>query len=413
MTNSEIAKEQVVKHYDVIIAGAGMAGTLLAISIAQLAPKLNLLLLDANSPLPDCELTAVNNPSFDARSIALSAGSVKVLTELNLWPEIQSFAQAIKHIQVSDKGHWSALELPSGTHPFGYVVELKQMGRVLASCVKSFTSIDLLYESEISALEQQQAQVKCQLHNGQSLSASLIVGADGTFSKVRELAKIPKQLSDYQRSAIICNIRVSQVHQGIAYERFCGSGPIALLPLQNDLYSVVLCVDNNQLTEFKSLSDSEFLAKLQQQFGYRAGVFVEVGQRDIYPLLLMKTEQPTAHRVVCIGNAAHCLHPVAGQGFNLGLRDLYVLATTIANNDVADIGSYSMLKQYWQYRQQDHHNTILMTDGLVRLFSNNNLLLTIARNIGLQMMSLLPFLSDPIIKQSKGQFELFNKEKKA
>lgn len=395
--------------YDVVIAGAGMAGSLLALSIAKLEPSIQVLLLDAHAPRQLSSVATAVNPSFDARSIALSAGSVEILRRLALWADILPFAQAIEHIQVSDRGHFSCLELDSGDRAFGYVVGLREMGELLAKQLQECCNIKVCYHTSINNLVQHQSQVDCLLSDETKVTAKLLVGADGSHSQVRQLAKISSESVDYQRSAIIANVQVSQAHQGIAYERFCETGPIALLPLKDNLYSLVLCVDTKQIPFYKQLSDSEFLLQLQQQFGYRAGIFEAVGKRDIYPLSLMKTDQPIAHRVVCIGNAAHSLHPVAGQGFNLGLRDLYQLASTLSETTKQEIGDHTMLKAYWQVRQQDQVNTILMTDGLVRLFSNNNLLLSCARNMGLQMMSLLPFLSEPIVRQSKGLFSLSKK----
>ena len=267
-----------------------------------------------------------------------------------------------------------------------------------------------MYNVKLDGLKQSIESVSCQLSNGESINARLCVGADGTKSKVRELAKINGSSNDYQRSAVICNVRCTTPHNSVAYERFTKSGPIALLPLTDDRFSLVYCIENDDAEFIKGLSESAFLTHLQNKFGYRAGLFEKAGQRDIYPLSLFKSDRPISHRVVCIGNAAHSLHPVAGQGFNLGLRDVFVLATVIAESEPEKVGSFSMLNRYWQYRENDHNNTILMTDSLVRLFSNQYHLLSIPRNLGLQALSLFPALSQPIIEQAKGQFDLFKRE---
>ncbi|WP_417697823.1 2-octaprenyl-6-methoxyphenyl hydroxylase [Psychromonas sp.] len=408
-----IEQQQEAILYDVVIVGAGMSGALLALTLLTQNPLLKVLLLDENAQrLPSSPNNeAGHNPSFDARCIALNAGSVDILDSLSLWTDIKAHAQAIENIQVSDKGYFGGAELSPNLQgdAFGYVVELRHVGRVLSRELASFASLTTRYQVKLDNLSQQQDVIQCVLNNGETVTAKLCVGADGSHSQVRTLAGISSSLSDYQRSAIICNVRCHKPHQNIAYERFTKSGPIALLPLTDNRFSLVYCVEKQQAEQIAHLSDSEFLAQLQKKFGYRAGLFEQTGQRDIYPLNLLKTTKPIAHRTVCIGNAAHSLHPVAGQGFNLGLRDLFVLATVIADSD--DIGSFSMLNDYWQCREKDHHSTIWMTDSLVRIFSNHYPLLSIPRNIGLKAMNLFPFLSVPIIEQSKGQFDLFNREK--
>ncbi|TEW53761.1 2-octaprenyl-6-methoxyphenyl hydroxylase [Psychromonas sp. RZ22] len=402
-----------VPIYDVVIVGAGMSGSLLALSLLKQNKELNILLLDENAERVTKEQTidpSHTHPSFDARCIALSSGSVDILNDLSLWADIRINAQPIKQIEVSDRGAFGALDLTSDIDAFGYVVELRHVGKILARTLASFSSLTTLYNVKLNNLQQTQNHVICDLNNGQVAYAKLCVGADGSNSQVRHFAKINTEHHDYKSSAVICNVRCSKPHQSIAYERFSKNGPIALLPLLEDRYSLVYCVDNDQAETITKLSDKAFLQHLQCEFGYRSGLFEEAGKRDIYPLSLIKTIRPIAHRIVCIGNAAHSLHPVAGQGFNLGLRDLHVLANIVSKAGTEKIGSFSMLNHYWMCRESDHNNTILMTDSLVRLFSNKYHLFSLPRNIGLQAMSFFPFLSVPIIEQAKGKFEWFNGE---
>jgi len=408
--------------YDVVIVGAGMSGSLLALSLLKQNAQLKVLLLDENAQRVEDSVSIFkqtkqsqnekSNPSFDARCIALNAGSVDILDGLSLWSAIKVNAQSIEQIQVSDKGYFGAVELtPENKNAaFGYVVELRHVGKILSNELANFSSLTTLYQVKLDNIKQTNHSIVCELDNGEHIQAKLCVGADGSRSQVRELANISSTSVAYERSAIICNISCSQPHQSVAYERFTTSGPIALLPLKKELYSLVYCVKEDQAKFIADLPDSLFLAELQKTFGYRCGLFEMTGKRDIYPLSLLKTTKPIAHRVVCIGNAAHSLHPVAGQGFNLGLRDLFVLAKVITESDIEQIGSFSMLNHYWQCREKDHNRTILMTDSLVRVFSNRYPLLSIPRNIGLQAMSLFPFLSQPIIEQAKGQFDLFKRE---
>jgi len=397
--------------YDVIIVGAGMSGSLLALSLLKQNDQLKVLLLDENPQRTTVQ--DVSNPSFDARCIALNAGSVDILQGLSLWSDIKRNAQSISQIQVSDKGYFGAVELVPEVKgsAFGYVVELRHVGKVLATALSRFATLTTLHNVKLKGIEQTLDVVTCELSNGQFITAKLCVGADGSRSQVRSLSHINSTCDDYHRSAIICNVRSTKAHQSIAYERFTTSGPIALLPLTANRYSLVYCVESEQADAIANLSDDAFMTHLQDKFGLRAGRFEEAGKRDIYPLSLLKTDKPIAHRVVCIGNAAHSLHPVAGQGFNLGLRDVFVLAKVIVDEKLENIGSFSMLNRYWQCRAKDHHNTILMTDTLVRVFSNDYSLLSFPRHLGLQAMSLFPYLSQPIIEQAKGQLNLLNREK--
>jgi 2-octaprenyl-6-methoxyphenol hydroxylase len=397
--------------YDVVIVGAGMSGSLLALSLLKQSSTLKILLLDENAKRTTVQ--DVSHPSFDARCIALNAGSVDILKALSLWSDIKPNAQPIAQIQVSDKGYFGAVALLPELKgsAFGYVVELRHVGKVLATALSRFSSLTTLYNVKLKDIKSSLESVTCELSNGQLIDAKLCVGADGSHSQVRALSRIHSTNDDYHRSAIICNVRSAQIHQSIAYERFTKSGPIALLPLTGNRYSLVYCVESEHAESIANLSDDAFLGHLQDKFGLRVGRFEEAGKRDIYPLSLLKTDKPIAHRVVCIGNAAHSLHPVAGQGFNLGLRDVFVLAKVIINEKLDNIGCFAMLNLYWQCRAKDHHNTILMTDALVRVFSNDYPILSVPRHLGLQAMSLFPCLSQPIITQAKGQFDLFNREK--
>lgn len=401
--------------YDLLIVGAGMAGCLLAYALLKLSPSLNVALLDDN---PD-GLYKGAHPGFDARSIALSAGSCDLLNELELWAQLKGSAQAIEDIHVSDRGCLGALDLPrhrpasDKSDPFGFVIELQEIGLVLDKQLARYKQLTRLYNSRLVAIEKQPQQLVCQLDNGQTVTTRLCVAADGANSVTRELLAIPARQSDYGCSAIIANLCVSQAHLNKAFERFTTSGPIALLPLSNNRYSLVWSVENSDIDRLAKLDNRAFLAELQQAFGYRAGIFKEVGKRDIYPLQLIKTEKPVTHRGLCIGNAAHSLHPVMGQGFNLGMRDLYLLALLISQvKNKQEIGDFTMLNQYWSARRNDHNNTIALTDSIVRIFSNSSWPFILGRNITLQAMRCVPSLSAAIVKQAKGQFTLFNRDTK-
>lgn len=384
---------------DIAVVGAGMTGSLLAYAILTVSPELNVVLIDDN----EAQLEQGKHPGFDARCIALSIGSCKLLDELGLWQAVKAKAQLIDHIDISDRGHWAMLGLDSGLNAFGYVVELQNVGNLLAHKLSMFKSLTRLYASNVTQIDKQSDSVHCSLSDGQKLIAKLIVAADGANSKTRELLAISSSGFEYQCSAIIANLRTSKAHCNQAFERFTEFGPIALLPLTDNRYSLVWSVTNEQLKKLFELDDDSFLKHLQQAFGFRAGIFQKIGKRGAYPLKLTKTEKPVTHRGICIGNAAHALHPVMGQGFNLGMRDLYLLAQSIKNvTKRENIGDYQMINQYWNSRISDHKKTILMTDSIVRIFSNTSWPFILGRNIVLQAMSCLPQFADPIVKQAKG-----------
>ncbi|GLS92294.1 2-octaprenyl-6-methoxyphenyl hydroxylase [Psychromonas marina] len=400
---------------DIIIVGAGMAGCLQALAIAKKSPTIEIILIDNN---PE-QLQKGAHPGFDARSIALSAGSCQLLEQLGLWSAIAQSAQPIDDIHISDRHRLGIVDLepPQSGQPFGYVVELQNVGMALQQQLALYPQIKRFYNSALINTTKQVDHIVCELSGDRStqqyIKTKLCIAADGANSHTNQLLSIHSTQSDYGCSAVIANISVNKTHQNRAYERFTEAGPLALLPLSDNRYSLVWSIKNSDLNALLELDEQGFLDKLQQAFGFRAGIFMKAGRRDSYPLKLSKADRPITHRGVAIGNAAHCLHPVMGQGFNLGMRDLSVLAGVIAQlDDIKQLGEFSMLDRYWLARQRDHNTTITMTDSIVRIFSNNDWPLVLGRTIALQAISLFPSLGTPIVKQAKGQFNLFISENK-
>jgi len=405
MHKSMIDNKITPTDYDIVVVGAGIVGSFLVHAILQRSPTLNILLIDNN---PE-KLGKSQHPGFDARNIALSAGTCELLDDLGLWSALQKQAQAINDIHISDRGHWGALDLikQDTELPFGYVVELQNVGDIIHRQLDKYPQLTRLYDSSLHSLEKQTEQICCQLQDGTQFTTKLCVAADGADSGTRQLLGIKRESFDYDCSAIIANLACSDPHLNKAYERFTEDGPIALLPLTENRFSLVWSVNNQDVNHLMNLDDTAFTREIQQAFGYRAGIIRTVGKRDTYPLQLIKVNKPVTHRGICIGNAAHCLHPVMGQGFNLGLRDLYSLAQVINQlEDISTLGDYQMIHQYWSMREQDHHKTISMTDTIVRGFSSENGLVALGRNIALGAMSYFPSLSLPIVIQAKGQFNL-------
>lgn len=406
----------VITEYDIVIVGAGMVGATLAHAVSQIkhanGKQLSIALIDANP------LTTDKHPGFDARVIALSHGSYQILSQFNLWQEIAPTATAIKHIHVSDRGHWGITRMDHSEYnltALGYVIELQTAGHIFQQSLAKTNNVSWYCPNQLTDIERHVTHTDVVLSDGQRLRCKLLVGADGNQSIVRKLTKVPVEVTDFEQTAIIANVTTSKPHEGKAFERFTDTGPLALLPMSEQRSSLVWSVRTDQLDELMELDEQAFLQRLQQRFGYRLGQFVKMGQRFAYPLSLTEALEPAQHRSVVIGNAAHALHPIAGQGYNLGLRDVAVLHHEIEQAFLADIdadinvdiGAQAVTKSYWRKRKSDHHKTIWMTTSLATLFANDYAPLVVGRNLALHTMGYKPEYKRPLARQALGAFKLF------
>jgi len=388
----------VAKQFDVVIIGGGLVGASCALSMAKTNPALNIAVVEAN------QVTSDYHPSFDDRSIALAEQSVAYLQNLNLFDPTASYTAAIRQVNVSDRGHFGKAHINSDEFAkpsLGYVVEVNPFGRALHLRL-TLSTISLYCPDSVTAIEQTLHSNTLTLQSGEQLNAALLVIADGAQSPTRDLLGLGFNTRPYEQHAIIANVEVAGGHNNHAFERFTQNGPIALLPMSNNRYSLVWCMPKNQIDQYMAFNEQDFLGALQSAFGYRGGQFTKVGIRTSYPLVYGQVESLTAHRTVVIGNAAHAIHPIAGQGFNLGLRDVQVLSNLIANSQ-HDLGSYAFTREYVQNRSSDIKTVMSLTDALVRLFSNSSRVLALGRSIGLFSMDLFPALKAPLAKQLMGQ----------
>ncbi|WP_024589703.1 MULTISPECIES: 2-octaprenyl-6-methoxyphenyl hydroxylase [unclassified Pseudoalteromonas] len=386
------------KQFDVVIIGGGLAGASCALSVAKTNPALNIAVVEAN------QVTGDYHPSFDERSIALAQQSVEYLQSLNLFEQNAPYTAAIKKVSVSDRGHFGKAHINCDEFAkpsLGYVVEVNPFGRALHLRLTQ-SNITLLCPDSVTAIEQTLHSNTLTLQSGEQLNAALLVIADGAQSPTRSLLGLGFNTQPYEQGAIIANVEVAGGHNNHAFERFTQNGPMALLPMSNNRYSLVWCMSQDQVEQHMALSEQAFLIALQSAFGYRGGQFTKVGMRTSYPLVYGQVESLTAHRTVVIGNAAHAIHPIAGQGFNLGLRDVQVLSNLIANSQ-HDLGSYAFTREYSKKRSDDIKTVMSLTDALVRLFSNSSRVLAFGRSIGLFSMDLFPALKAPLAKQLMGQ----------
>ncbi len=386
----------------IIIVGGGMTGATLALALSHLTQgALPVTLVEAREPgLGD-------HPGYDGRAIALAQGTCQQLAAINLWPALQDCATPIMQVHISDRGHLGAVTMAArdyGVATLGNVVELHEVGQRLFSLLKAAPGVTLRCPAQVKHLCRTADEVTVTLNDGEQLRADLLVAADGTRSRSAAACGITWQSEDYQQVAIIANVSTQIPHHGRAFERFTRNGPLALLPMSQGRSSLVWSHPLSARNAVDHWDDAHFLHELQQAFGWRLGRFTHVGLRDSYPLTLQTASQHISHRLALVGNAAQTLHPIAGQGFNLGLRDVMSLAETLATacRQQQDVGSFTVLQHYQQRRRPDQQTTVAITDGLVRLFANSYAPLVAGRNLGLMVMDNLPLLRNMLAERTLG-----------
>ncbi|HEY9051869.1 MAG TPA: 2-octaprenyl-6-methoxyphenyl hydroxylase [Gammaproteobacteria bacterium] len=321
-----------VPDYDVIIIGGGMVGASLACSLANQTKK-RIAVVEAFA------FEGESQPSFDDRVIALSYGSRRIWESMGLWSQLEPLIEPIKSIHVSDRGRLGAARLhheEENVEALGYVAENRIIGQVLMDRIKQLKHVDWICPATIERLSQDEHSVSVVLKTSEdkkTCSCRLLVAADGAMSRARELAGLEIKKQDYEQTAIIANVSTEYAHNNVAYERFTETGPLAFLPMTQKRCSVVWTVRTQDKDAIMALNDDAFIKKLQLRFGYRLGHILKAGARHAYPLAYVEVEQLVKGRVAVIGNAAHTLHPVAGQGYNLALRDVAEMAELIATAD--------------------------------------------------------------------------------
>ncbi|EHV5557458.1 2-octaprenyl-6-methoxyphenyl hydroxylase [Vibrio parahaemolyticus] len=388
-----------MKQYDVVIAGGAMAGATLALAIEHLSQgALRVAVVEPFKAQSD------QHPGFDSRSIALSYGTVNLLRHLELWSAIEPFSTPIEHIHVSDRSHAGMTDITKhdvGVEALGYVVELADVGRVYQELLTHSTAIDLYCPDSAKHITRTQENVTIELASGELLNAKLLVAADGAVSQCCQQIGLELSEHDFDQVAVIANIVTQEPHQGRAFERFTENGPVALLPMSDNRMSLVWCLCPDDAQIVMELSESEFLERLQQDFGWRLGAMQKVGLRASYPLLLRHRKQNISHRFAIVGNAAQTLHPIAGQGFNLGIRDVVTLAEELVKQG-EDVGRYQGLIRFSQRREADRNETIWLTSSLVHVFSNDLLAMRIGRNTALAAMDNLSIFKQPLLRHTLG-----------
>ena len=396
---------------EVIIVGGGMVGLSLALMLAKANIAVKLLEAIKYPNYDDANLAPYHS-SFDARNSALSRRSVQIYQELGLWHALQEHATPIMEVHITEQGSFGKARLKAEqekVESFGQVIEDAWLGRVLLTEVRKQPLIELIDGVQVTSLTQDTDQALIEAIRGEehlSLQAKLVIAADGRDSFCRKALGIGASEHDYDQVAIVTTVQTSKPHNHVGFERFSHLGPLALLPLPGEYRrSVVWPVKKGTEGEWLGdENDQHFLDALQETYGDRAGKFQKTGKRFSFPLSQVLAEKQAVGRVVLMGNAAHTIHPVAGQGFNLCMRDAYVLVRylteQLAQSD--DIGQPSMLLAYEQARLTDQQRVIKFCDSVVRGFSNQNPILKFIRNTGLVAFDTIPGIKPLVANYAMG-----------
>lgn len=395
----------------VIIVGGGMVGLSLALMLAK--QKIAVKLLEAiRYPDYDDANLAPYHSSFDARNTALSRRSVQIYQKLGLWNALQQHATPILQVHITEQGSFGKARLTAEqekVESFGQVIENAWLGRVLLTEVRQQDLIELIDGVEVTSLHQDSKQVFIEAKRDDeqlTLSSQLVIAADGRDSFCRQALGVGADVHDYDQVAIVTAVQTSKPHRHIGFERFSELGPLALLPLPGEYRrSVVWPVKKGTEGEWLGEhNDQHFLNAMQQTYGDRAGEFEKTGKRFSYPLSQVLAHKQAVGRVVLMGNAAHTIHPVAGQGFNLCLRDADVLVRYLLQQLTIsdDIGQPENLLAYEQARLKDQQRVIRFCDSVVRGFSNQNPLLKLLRNTGLIAFDVIPGIKPLVANYAMG-----------
>ena len=388
-----------MKQWDVVIVGGGMVGASFALALRS--TKLRTLLIEGVPP----DSTA--QPSFDERTTALGNGSRQVFESLGVWNAMAVDASPIRSIHVSDAGRFGVARLDAseqGVPAFGYVVPNRTIGRVLWKALREAANVTVAVPAQVKAATLRDEAVELEVlaeGNTEYIRAAVAVAADGAGSVLRASAGIDADIEDYEQVAIVVNAATERPNTGEAFERFTPSGPLAVLPTAGGGYTVVWAVRPERAAELTALDDQAFAAQLLTAFGWRVGRWIRVGRRNTYPLALSRAAETVAGRVVLIGNAAQALHPVAGQGFNLGLRDAATLAEMLAGA-AAEPDFGELLARFAAWRAEDRKGVTRFTDGLVKLFGSELPGMGLVRNFGLLLFDMSPTAKRALSRVSWG-----------
>jgi 2-octaprenyl-6-methoxyphenol hydroxylase len=395
-----INEKKMSKEYDVIIIGGGLIGISLALTLAQASLKIAVV---------DAAVSSADH--FQSEQTLVLAYSSRVIFEsIGIWSRLAGSTCPVHQICVSDQGHWGSSQITAAEEKIsalGYVLSAGSLAGILYSFLNKQPNITLLQPAKFSSYQHHTTGVTVYVDQDNTplvLSGKLLVACDGQNSAVRQYLNVSVNTYDYEQLALISHIQLKRHHQHIAYERFTAQGPLAMLPLTQERCALIWTVTPSFADRLLSLSSAQFIQMLQKSFGYRLGKLLACNQPMAIPLKLAIALQQIFPGVVLLGNAVHTLHPVAGQGLNLGLRDMAVLAQEVvsAHRRQQPLGSVTLLEKYWQQRKQDQEQIIQLTHSLIGLFSNSFLPMVMARNGGLLLMDQVNIFNKILTKKTLG-----------
>jgi 2-octaprenyl-6-methoxyphenol hydroxylase len=394
--------------FDVLIVGAGMVGASAALGISGLG--LSVMLVDSFA-IKSSGLSYT--PSYDARSTAISWGSREILNQLGVWSNVSKHASPISDVHVSEKGRFGVTRMSAQALQFdalGYVVPNQWLGQCLLQKLED-KNIPLCAPAKVSSIVADSDSQRVYLESIEDLPvvtkcihARLIIIADGTNSSTAELIGIESEVESYGQHALIANVTTELPNNGVAYERFTKQGPLALLPLTATTSALVWTHESEHVQAFLDMNDNTFCKALQNAFGERLGAIKRCGARNAYPLRLVRAKEAFRPGVVLLGNAAHSLHPVAGQGFNLALRGVASCLDMLkqVEKSKGDIGDVSRLKEFSNGLRNDQAKTIIFSDQVVKLFGHHSSLVGLVRDAGIVALENLPMLKSLFARQAMG-----------
>ena len=391
------------KHYDIIIVGAGMVGATLACGLAEEAENLSIAVIDANMPNFDWDKN-----SYDMRVSAITRASQNLLRNIGVWKKI--IEQRVSPYQdmfvwdAEGKGELHFDSADMGEVDLGHIIENRVIVKALHQRIKELPKIELLCPAKLEKIEFNQDSSVLTLEDKTELAASLVVAADGSRSWVRQQADIAVKGWDFDQAALVTTVKTEKHHQDTAWQRFLTTGPLAFLPLTDGYSSIVWSTSPAEAQRLTILDEKEFLIELEQAFDSKLGKVESVAARAVFPLRLFETLNYVKPRLALVGDAAHTIHPLAGQGVNLGLADVASLMNVIieALNDKKDIGDLKVLRRYERWRRADNRSMLVAMDGLKRLFGSELSAVKDLRSLGLNLTNKITPLKNLIMQQAMG-----------
>ena len=389
------------KHYDIIIVGAGMVGATLACGLAEEAENLNIAIIDASAPNFDWD-----EKSYDMRVSAITRASQNLFKKVGAWEYIveQRISPYQNMFVWDERGELDFDSADMGEADLGHIIENRIIVKALHQRIKALSNVELLCPAKLESIELDNDKASLTLEDKTNLSANLVVAADGTRSWVRQQADIAVKGWDFDQAALVTTVKTEKHHQDTAWQHFLTTGPLAFLPLTKGYSSIVWSTSPAEAKRLTDISESEFSEELEQAFESKLGKVTSVAGRAVFPLRLFETLNYVKPRLALVGDAAHTIHPLAGQGVNLGLADVESLMVVISDalNAKKDIGDLKVLRRYERWRRADNRSMLLAMDGLKRLFGSELSVVKELRGLGLNLTNKITPLKNLIMQQAMG-----------